>query len=269
MIEARDIHLSLGGRPVLHGVSLTLHPGEVLGLIGPNGAGKSTLLACISGARRPDRGEVRIDGVVPASESAARLARRRAVLEQTPISAAAFTLTELALLAVPRELSPREAAEIAHRALSAVGLAPMAGRGIDQLSGGERHRGHMARALAQHLAARALGEGGWLLLDEPTASLDLRHQGSVLRAARAAAAGGAGVLAVLHDLTLAAAMSDRLAIISEGRIVAVGLPEEVLTSERLEAIYGLPVAISQAGGGHPAITPIYRTREGDIPCLSL
>ncbi|GMG83525.1 heme ABC transporter ATP-binding protein [Paralimibaculum aggregatum] len=267
-MRAEDLHLRLGRSEVLRGASLALRRGEVMALIGPNGAGKSTLLACLSGALSPDRGRVRIDGQAPAALGPAGLARRRAVLEQSPASAAPFRLAELVALAIPPEIPPAEAGALTARALAAVGLGAFAGRRIDRLSGGERHRGHMARALAQHLAGRALGAGGWLLLDEPTASLDLRHQAAVLQAARAAAAEGAGVLAVLHDLSLAAAMADRLALMAEGRILAEGPPAAVLTPERLAAVYGLPVAVAEGPGGHPAITPIYRASQGDSTCSS-
>jgi iron complex transport system ATP-binding protein len=267
MLEAEGVHVSLGGARALDGATLALRPGEVLGLIGPNGAGKSTLLACLSGALVPDRGAVRLDGAAPARLSPAELARRRAVLEQTPASAAPFPLAELVGLAIPRGIPPGRARAIVADSLAAVGLSHLAARPLDRLSGGERHRGHMARALAQHMAGREAGEGRWLLLDEPTASLDLAHQASVLRAARAAAAGGAGVLAVLHDLTLAAAMADRLALMQAGRIVALGAPAEVLTPGRLSTVYGLPVAVAPLPEGPLAVTPIYAA-EGAAACSS-
>lgn len=257
MLAAEGIGVRLGGRWVLRGVDLAVAPGEVLALVGPNGAGKSTLLACLSGAGRPDEGRALIDGIAPTALSPAALALRRAVLDQSPETAAAFRLDALAALAIPREIAPREAGAIVARALAAVGLSALADRPVDRLSGGERHRGHMARVLAQHHAARALGHGRWLMLDEPTASLDLAHQASVLRAARAAAADGAGVLAVLHDLTLAAAMADRVAVMRAGRLIACGPPAEVLTPERLAAIYGLPVAVERTTTGALAVVPDY------------
>jgi len=267
MLEAKGVHLALGTTRALDGVTLAVRPGEVLGLIGPNGAGKSTLLACLSGALEPGRGAIRLDGETPARLTPGDLSRRRAVLEQTPASAAPFPLGDLVGLAIPRAIAPARAQAIVADALAAVGLSHFAGRPLDRLSGGERHRGHMARALAQHRAGRDLGHGRWLLLDEPTASLDLAHQASVLRAARAAAAGGAGVLAVLHDLTLAAAMADRLALMQAGRIVALGSAAGVLTPERLAAVYGLPVAVTPLPDGPLAVTPIYSS-EGESACSS-
>lgn len=267
MLEAAGVHLALGTTRALDGVTLAVRPGEVLGLIGPNGAGKSTLLACLSGALAPQGGAVRIDGETPARLPPADLARRRAVLEQTPASAAPFPLRDLVGLAIPPEIGPACARSIVAEAMASVALGHLADRPLDRLSGGERHRGHMARALAQHLAGRELGYGRWLLLDEPTASLDLAHQAAVLRAARKAAAEGAGVLAVLHDLTLAAAMADRLALMRAGRIVALGSPAEVLTPARLAAVYGLPVAVAPLPDGPLAVTPIYSS-EGESACSS-
>ncbi|WP_340110540.1 ATP-binding cassette domain-containing protein [Pikeienuella sp. HZG-20] len=267
MLEARSLSLTLGGAQALDAVDLSVRPGEVLALIGPNGAGKSSLLACLSGALRPTSGFVEIDGVDPARLTPGALARRRAVLEQAPESAAPFPLADLVALAIPPEIDEAAKRRIVEEALGAVGLAALGSRPLDRLSGGERHRGHMARALAQHHAGRALGAGGWLLLDEPTASLDLAHQGAVLRAARAAARGGAGVLAVLHDLNLAAALADRVALMVQGRLLFIGPTAETLTAERLSAVYGLPVHVAPVMGAL-SITPLHAGKEGDCSCIS-
>ncbi|MEM7528502.1 MAG: ATP-binding cassette domain-containing protein [Pseudomonadota bacterium] len=266
MLEARDVTVVLGGRPVLDGAALRLQPGCVTALVGPNGAGKSTLLACLSGALTPRAGSILMDGTDPTSLSPAALCLQRAVLDQTPAAAAPFTLAELVELGIPRAVSPADATRIVREAARSLGLAGLLDRGIDALSGGERHRAHMARALAQLRAGQLLGGGRWLLLDEPTASLDLRHQASVMRAARRAAEDGVGVLAVLHDLSLAGAMADTVALMNEGRIVAVGTPEETLTNARLAPVYGLPVAISEPAPGLRAIVPIYASAEGESQC---
>ncbi|MEM1346136.1 MAG: heme ABC transporter ATP-binding protein [Pseudomonadota bacterium] len=274
MLEAQGLSMRLGGRLVLEDVSLALSPGEVVAVIGPNGAGKSTLLGCLSGALRPADGSVTIDGDHPAALTPAALGQRRAVLEQTPEARAPFGLDELVGLAIPRAVSPKDADTIVARAIAALGLDALAKRAITELSGGERHRAHMARALAQLWAGRLLGAGRWLLLDEPTASLDLAHQDAVLRAARQVAREGAGVLAVLHDLTLAAAVADRIALMERGRLVALGTPEAVLTPERLGAVYALPVAVSAPVPGALAVTPLFSTAhrpghsQGASPCSS-
>ena len=268
MLAASDLHLALGGRPALSGAGLALRPGEVTALLGPNGAGKSTCLACLSGALRPESGRVEMDGADPAALSPAALARARAVLEQSPAEGLPFTVAALAALAVPVEVPPAEARALVRRALAAAGLSGFEDRPVRALSGGERRRAHLARALAQLLAGRSLGAGRWLLLDEPTAGLDLAHQAAILRAARAAAAEGAGVLAVLHDLALAAAFADRVAIMAEGRVVADGPPAEALAPDRLAAVYGLPVEVRRRADGALAVAPLYHLAEEPEPCSS-
>ncbi len=261
MLEARSVYLTLGGRPVLDSVSLALRPGEILALAGPNGAGKSSLLAILSGATSPGEGEALIDGAPIASLKPSALALRRAVLEQHPSGHPGFGLRDLVALSVPRDVAPDTAATIVETAIDALDLRPLAGRPLAALSGGERHRAHMARALAQLGAGRHLARDAdsshWLLLDEPTASLDPRHQGSVLRAAREAAQSGAGVLVVLHDLTLAAQMADRIALMRQGRIVAVGPPAAVLTPERLLDIYEIPMVVTAPVEGRRAVIPLF------------
>ncbi len=191
------------------------------------------------------------------------------MLEQTPASAAAFPLEVLAGLAIPREVPPGAAASIVTDAIATMGLAHLRTRPLDRLSGGERHRAHMARALAQLAAGRWLGEGRWLMLDEPTASLDPAHQAAGLRAARGVASEGVGVLAVLHDLTLAAALADRVALMRAGQIVATGRPGAVLTPRLLAHVYGLPMIVTRVAGGPLTVTAnYYATREGESACSS-
>jgi len=260
--------LSRGGREVLGGVSLSVRMGEIVAVAGPNGAGKSTLLGCLSGALVPSAGTVRIDGDVPHHLDPATLARRRAVLDQSPGAEVAFPVADLVALGIPREIPTDMARGIVAGALAALGLARDARRPVTALSGGERHRAHMARVIAQLMAGRALGGGRWLLLDEPTASLDFAHQVAVLRAAREAAAGG-GVLIVLHDLTLAARVADRIVLMRSGRVEADGPPREVLTAARLSQLYGHPVALAEGPDGAPAVIPVIgQHSKGDSQCLS-
>lgn len=268
MLEARGLSVTLGGRTVLSGITLAIRPGEVTAVIGPNGAGKSTLLGCLSGAIPATSGSVHIDGEDAATLSPAALGLRRAVLEQTPASTAAFALPDLVALGISRAVPPAEASRLTAQAIAAVGLTPLAGRSIDRLSGGERHRAHMARTLAQHHAGRLLGHGGWLLLDEPTASLDLAHQGAVLDAARDAARAGAGVLCVLHDLTLTAAMADRVAVLHRGRLAAHGPARDILTPETLAPVYEIGLAAAEPVPGALAIIPLYTSRKGASACSS-
>ncbi len=249
MLEARDVHLRRGGRTVLEGVSLGLRPGELVAVVGPNGAGKSSLFAVLAGDLRPERGEALLDGRRLSTFTAAALAAERAALEQTPAIAAPFTVAELVALgmaAVPR--AAFDEAALAGRAMAAAGVTALASRPADRLSGGERARAHLARVLAQLWAGRAAGAGQFLLLDEPTASLDLGHQIEAMRAARSEAAAGAGVLAVLHDLNLAAAFADRVVLLCAGRVAAAGTPVEVLEARRLSAVYGAPILVQRSPG---------------------
>jgi iron complex transport system ATP-binding protein len=139
--------------------------------------------------------------------------------------------------------------------MAAAGVAPFAARPATALSGGEQARCHLARALAQLSAGRAAGHGRWLLLDEPTASLDLAHQIAVLRTVRAEVGCGAGVLAVLHDLNLAAAFADRVALMAAGRVIDVGPPAQVLTADALSALYRSPIAVERSRTGGLRIVP--------------
>jgi len=259
MLEALSLTVRRGARETLSDVTLALAPGEILAVCGPNGAGKSTLLAALAGDLRPASGEIRIDGAPAAGLSAHALAVRRAVLEQAPALSAPFTARELAALGlVSRRPSPAAAAAMVSEALEATGLSRLADRPATALSGGEQARAHFARALVQIACGRAEDPshgGRYLLLDEPTASLDLARQAGAMQAARRVRDGGAGVLAVLHDLNLAAAFADRVALLAAGRLVAAGPPAEVLTPERLGEVYGLPISVGKGPRGGPAIAP--------------
>jgi iron complex transport system ATP-binding protein len=255
MLEARAVTLRRGGRLALADVSVTLAPGELVAVCGPNGAGKSSLLGALAGDLRPDAGSVALFGRPLAAHDAAALAIRRAVLEQDPGLAAPFCVAELVALGAGIAPPGADAGAIAADAMEAAGVAALSGRRADRLSGGERARAHLARVLAQLAAGRAQGGGHCLLLDEPTASLDLAHQVAVMEAARRAAAEGAGVLAVLHDLTLAAAFADRVALMAEGRIVAEGPPAAVFEAQRLTSVYGADVAVDRRPDGGLRIAP--------------
>ena len=258
MLEARDIDLHRGSRVVLRAVRLSLHPSEVLVVCGPNGAGKSTLISVLAGDLEPAAGSVEIDGVSLRKLGAADLALQRAVLEQSPQVAAPFLVEELVGFgAACAPITLRDAAPLARNAMATAEVSHLAGARTDRLSGGEAARAHLARVLAQLAAGRLAGGGRFLLLDEPTASLDLSHQIATMRALRSVAAEGCGVIAVLHDLNLAAAFADRVVLLADGRIVAVGTPAEVFREDRLSDVFGVGFKVLRDPSGGLRIAPVY------------
>jgi iron complex transport system ATP-binding protein len=260
MLETRAVWVERGGRALVADVDIALAPGRIAVLIGPNGAGKTTLLRVLSGETAPSRGETRLDGRPLRTLSAADLARRRAVVPQASAVAFPFTVREVVMLGVTVPgFAPPDAAALGRvdAALESVGLMPFADRLYPSLSGGERQRVHVARALCQLAAAPGRpGETRCFLLDEPTASLDLAHQDHVLAAMRRQAKAGHVVLAILHDLNLAAAVADHLVLLSAGRIAKAGPPSDVLQDEVLSASYGCRVAANRVPrNGAPFVLP--------------
>ena len=243
MIVARELTVTIGRATLLDRVSLTIGAGELVAVVGPNGAGKSTLLAVLAGDREPTRGTVRIADSPVAGQSGRALARRRAVLPQRAGLAAGFTALEVVMLG--QDGGERgDRARRALRRLGTVELAAHAHRSYPTLSGGEQQRVQLARVLEQ------LGDAGGraLFLDEPTAALDPRHQHLVLGLARRAARGGHAVVAVLHDLNLAARHADRVAVLDRGQLAAYGPPEEALAPELLRDVFAIEFDLVSAGG---------------------
>ncbi|WBB61475.1 heme ABC transporter ATP-binding protein [Streptomyces sp. WMMC500] len=240
---ARGLVVRLGGRAVLHGVDLTARAGRVAALVGPNGAGKSTLLAALAGDLAPAAGQVLLGGRDVAGWTPAELALRRSVLPQSASLAFPFPVGEVVRMGrAPWSGTPAEDAddEAVAWALAVTETAEFAGRPFAELSGGERARVALARVLAQR--------AGLLLLDEPTAALDLRHQELVLRLARERAAAGDAVVVVLHDLGLAAAYADEVTVLDGGRVAASGPPAVVFDAALLSEVYRHPVEILEHPG---------------------
>lgn len=249
MISATSVGVDLDGRTILEGVSIDVVPGELLVLVGPNGAGKSTLLGVLSGERAPSRGSVTLDGRELRSIRHAELARLRSVLTQENTVSFPFLVSEVVAMGRSpwaRTVEGRDDITAVAAAMAAADITHLAGRRYTQLSGGEKARVSLARVLAQQTPV--------LFLDEPTASLDLRHQEDVMRVGRRMADEGRAVVVVLHDLSLASAYADRLALVSGGRLEALGSPSEVLTEERVERVYGLPVTLHEVAG-RPVVVP--------------
>ncbi|MFV2173023.1 heme ABC transporter ATP-binding protein [Actinomadura sp. LOL_016] len=237
-LAAEDVTVRRGGRAVLSGVDLELRHGETLVLVGPNGAGKSTLLAALAGDTGVASGRVVLHGRPLGAWTAREQAMRRAVLPQRHSLAFGFTVAEVVRMGrAPWAGTPAEDADddAVTGALRAADVAAFADRPFTSLSGGEQARAALARVLAQRTAA--------VLLDEPTAALDIGHQEHVLTLLRAEAARGAAVLAVVHDLGLAAAHADRVAVLSRGRVAACGPPGRVLTAGLLSDVYRHPIEV--------------------------
>jgi iron complex transport system ATP-binding protein len=240
----------------LRGVSLALSAGEIVGLIGPNGSGKTTLIRVATGVLTPMSGSIRVNGRDVRDLKPVDVAREVAVVPQDPVLPAGFTALECVMMGrTPYlRLLQNESAgdvEIARRAMVATDTWELAGRRLGELSGGERQRVVVARALAQDTPV--------LLLDEPTAHLDIGHQAAILRVVRSAVQGEKkAVLAVVHDLTLAAQMCDRLVLMSNGAVVASGTSEEVLTPGRIREVYGTAVDVfPHPRTGGPVVAPSF------------
>ncbi len=262
LVEVAGVRFGYGERAVLRDLSLALAPGEFVGLLGPNGSGKSTLLRLIGGALRPAAGEVRLAGRPVWRWSRRAFARRVATVAQAPVLPEGFTVAEFVLLGRTPHLpafgseGPADYAA-ARAALVAAGALDLAERRLGELSGGERQRVALARALAQ--------EPELLLLDEPTAHLDLGYQQELLATLRRLnREAGLTVLAVLHDVNLAAATCPRLALLHGGRLVADGPAEGVITPGLLELAYGYEAqVIPHPQTGHPVVLPRYTTALGE------
>ncbi|MET9828780.1 heme ABC transporter ATP-binding protein [Streptomyces sp. NPDC006385] len=236
LAEADNLHVRLGPRTVLHGVSVTVRAGEVLALVGPNGAGKSTLLSALAADLPAAEGVVRIHGRPATDWTAPELALRRAVLPQSATLSFPFAVEDVVRMGrAPHASSPAEDDLAVAEAMAATEVTAFAVRPFSALSGGERARVALARVLAQRAPL--------LLLDEPTAALDLRHQELVLRLCRERARAGDAVVVVLHDLGLAAAYAHRVAVLRAGRVAADGPPAEVFCEGLLSEVYDQPVEV--------------------------
>jgi len=244
-IEAKAIAVELGGKPVLRGIDVALQPGEMVGLIGPNGAGKTTLLRALADLIVPVSGSVSYDGEPAPRIGRKELARRIAFLAQG--GAVHWQMQAQAVVALGRlphrkpfaDKTPADHAAI-ERAMAVTDTTSFRDRTLDSLSGGERMRVLLARALAV--------EAQILLADEPLAGLDPLHQLEAMALLQRTARAGAGVVVVLHDLTLAGRFCDRLVLIDQGRILAAGPPAAVLADDHLGRAFGIRVARGRQDG---------------------
>jgi iron complex transport system ATP-binding protein len=239
------LNVALDGHAILHDVGFTMETGRWVGLLGPNGSGKTTLLRAI-GAHVPFEGDVRLDGRPTEAWSDRQRARRLAFVRQTPSLTFDFTVEELVLLGRAPHRGWLQAyqsrdRELVERALEAVDLGGFGPRSVLSLSGGEKQRVFLAQALVQ--------EADLLLLDEPTAHLDVHYQFAFMERVDRLVAEGRGVLAVFHDLEQAARYADRLLLLDDGRLAADGPPAEVLTPKRIADVFGMRAAVETGDDG--------------------
>lgn len=253
-MSAHFVSFVAGGRALIDDINLGFAFGQCVAIIGPNGAGKTTLLRTLSGSLRPHSGYVSLARQDVAAMAPRKLADRRAILSQNFSVAFPFRVREIVRLGAGHH-SGRLVDELVSEKLADVDMSHFADRTITSLSGGEQQRVHLARVLVQ----LALGERehgpGILMLDEPTASLDLRHQIAVLSIARRRAAHGTAVIAVLHDLNLAAAFADRLVVLAKGRVEANAPPADAMTSALLRRIYQVDIPVGHSPPNRPFIVP--------------
>jgi iron complex transport system ATP-binding protein len=238
MLRAENLSYRINSHFLVRDVTLSLDAGEVFALTGPNGAGKSTLLRLLSGELPPTAGVVYLDDKPLNNYKPRELALKRAVMAQRALINFAFTVEEVVMLGrhphIQRAETERDH-QIVAEALQKTESSHLSDRIYPTLSGGEQSRVTLARVLAQ--------ETQLLLLDEPTSALDLRHQQVVMVVARELAARGMSVLAIVHDLNLAATYADRIGIMHHGYLEAVGTPDEVLTESIITSVFNVPVRV--------------------------
>ncbi len=255
ILEARGLTVRYGSapRPALDGVSCRVGARELVAVVGPNGSGKTTLVRALSGLIALEQGRVLIQDVPLADWRRADLARVLGVVPQREEIVFPLRVAESVMLGRYARLGPLAAPAAADRgaveaALERCDARSLAGRSIDTLSGGEWQRVRLARALAQEPTA--------LVLDEPTGSLDVRHEMELLELIRSLVDGGLAGLVITHHLNLAARFADRMLLLSEGRLVVEGSPREVLREETLSRVFEWPVAVTTWCDGSPQVVPL-------------
>jgi iron complex transport system ATP-binding protein len=243
VLEARDLALRLGSRPVLRGVSLDLAPGDFTALLGLNGAGKTTLLRLLLGLAHADSGQIRLDGQPLGALGRREIARRMAYVPQAHTPSFPFTVREIVAMARNPvagwggRRNPADTAAI-DGALDRLGLVAFAERSYAELSGGERQAVLIARALAQ--GARIL------LMDEPTASLDLGQQTRLMTLLGELAREGHAILVSIHQPELALRWFNRAVLLHEGRVLSDGPPRATVTGDSLSRLYGIDARLVEA-----------------------
>jgi iron complex transport system ATP-binding protein len=264
LLTASGISLSIGQATLLRHVDLSLRGGETVAIVGPNGVGKSTLLRLLSADLRPTGGNVALKGRNIDAWSPADLAMQRAMLSQHITVSFPFTVEEVIRMgAGNRPLTAVQ--KLIDDAIAEVGLDAFRHRELPTMSGGEQQRAHFARILVQLACGEAACGPGVLMLDEPTSSLDLRHQIALVETSKQRARNGTAVIAVLHDLNLAIRFADRIVVMCDGAIAAEGTPRETITGDVLRSVFHIDVPVVQSDNGMPYLLPQSMRSAADSP----
>ena len=249
-LVAENLEIIRGDKLILEGVSISIFPGEVTALIGPNGAGKSTLLTAISGVEKNLAGSITLDGIDLKRFSPAELARTRAVMTQENNIVFDFSVEEILFMGWIRDAFGRSPAarEKIGQLADSCGITDLLPRSFLTLSGGEKQRVQFCRALVQLWRPQEDKTSRYLLLDEPSASLDIFYELSLLKLMVEISRGDTGILVILHDLNLASYFADSIYLLNQGKIAAFGEPHEVMTPELLTEVYRSPIEVKTQDG---------------------
>ncbi|MEZ5572680.1 MAG: heme ABC transporter ATP-binding protein [Halioglobus sp.] len=248
------------GNSLLQNINFTAYPGDVLALAGPNGAGKTSLLKLLAGDFSQTAGQLTFGDRPLLEWSALERARRLAFLPQMSLLNFPYTVEEVVMLGrIPHSSGQHTDAQIVEQALQLTDITSLRHRLYTHLSGGEKQRAQLARIFAQISGETSL-EGRQLLLDEPTSALDMAHQQQVMLAVQELAGRGCAVVLALHDLNLAASVADLILVLNQGQQVALGTPDQILTSALFQQVFGVRVSISRHPlDDHPMITVLRET----------
>jgi iron complex transport system ATP-binding protein len=261
-LESLGLSVRIGAKALIDDVSLAIQPGETVALVGPNGAGKSTLLRALSGEIAASAGAVKLKGRDPRDYRPRVLAQHRAMLSQSISVAFPFSVVEVVRMGA----GDRRGAAIDRQvdaALDELDLEPFRHRIISTLSGGEQQRAHLARVLVQLACGEEVHGPGVLLLDEPTAALDLRHQLDVLAVTKRCAERGVTIITVMHDLNLATLFARRVVVLCNGRLLNDGPPSETITDDILERGFGVASVVGRVPApGTPFLLPHSARKAG-------
>lgn len=250
VISAKNITFRRLNKSILNGISFNAGAGELLAIVGPNGAGKSTLLKVLAGSLPFSEGQLSILGKPITNWDPVRLAKQRAVLSQRSEIGEEFHVEDVVMMGRYPHFNgtpSKHDHSVVAGAMAHIGIGHLSGRKMNRLSGGEQQRVHLARVLSQVWETGANGNG-LLLLDEPVNSLDIRQQHNLLEIARHKTSEGFCVIAVLHELQLAARYADKIIVLKDGELVADDEPENALADEVLEFVYGIPLELRQLNG---------------------